>query len=305
MARVATGMYILAMTAQRVTGTIPGSACSCALGSIIFAGYHLALDHLAPMEPRDQPTCALVYVLQGHARYRDTRGERDLGQGDLLIILPSNIYSYNQIPGSGPYSECYLAFSGPVFDLWRSAKALDAGNPVLRLDQVDYWLRRIEEVAMPGGNTMADTALARVCRLQALLADALFAADEVRMRGQDRAWLDHACRLLQEDANGGNGDWPVLAARLDMTYERFRKRFAQLAGVAPAHYRMARVMDRACELLRSGELPLREIASRCGFCDEFHFSRRFKQVIGVPPSAFRGRSAPLRDEQQPARRARR
>jgi hypothetical protein len=44
---------------------------------------------------------------------------------------------------------------------------------------------------------------------------------------------------------------------------------------------------RAQELLASTELPLIDIALATGFADQSHFSRRFHQMTGVPPRAFR------------------
>ena len=53
--------------------------------------------------------------------------------------------------------------------------------------------------------------------------------------------------------------------------------------------RATKALDRACELLQEPHLGLKEVAERCGFCDEFHFSRRFKQRLGLSPSDFRRR----------------
>lgn len=45
----------------------------------------------------------------------------------------------------------------------------------------------------------------------------------------------------------------------------------------------------AKKLLTDGSLSLREVASHCGFQNEFYFSRVFKQHCGLPPGAFRNR----------------
>jgi AraC family transcriptional regulator len=50
---------------------------------------------------------------------------------------------------------------------------------------------------------------------------------------------------------------------------------------------MRRRLLRAQELLASTELPLIDIALATGFADQSHFSRRFHQMTGVPPRAFR------------------
>jgi AraC-like DNA-binding protein len=61
----------------------------------------------------------------------------------------------------------------------------------------------------------------------------------------------------------------------------------KLTGASPASYRMKRTIDRACELMQQQKLTNKEISTRLGFSDEFHFSRRFKQFTGLAPREFR------------------
>lgn len=48
-----------------------------------------------------------------------------------------------------------------------------------------------------------------------------------------------------------------------------------------------RRMERAQELLRNTRLRVSEVAREVGFADEAYFSRRFRQVVGTSPIAFR------------------
>jgi AraC family transcriptional regulator len=50
---------------------------------------------------------------------------------------------------------------------------------------------------------------------------------------------------------------------------------------------------RARELLATTNLPLTEIALTTGFSDQSHFSRRFHEIVGIPPGAFRGNEGHL------------
>ena len=91
--------------------------------------------------------------------------------------------------------------------------------------------------------------------------------------------------LLDEQAVSG-GSIKAVARHMGLGYETFRKRFAR-EGISPGKYMTTRIMARASDLLHHPELSLREIALRCGFCDEFHLSKRFKAVVGVSPHQFR------------------
>jgi AraC-like DNA-binding protein len=46
-------------------------------------------------------------------------------------------------------------------------------------------------------------------------------------------------------------------------------------------------MDRAKRLLREEELTVAQVADAVGFSDPYHFSRVFRQHVGMPPSRYR------------------
>ena len=51
------------------------------------------------------------------------------------------------------------------------------------------------------------------------------------------------------------------------------------------------IIDRARKLIYEERLSNKELADWLGFCDEFHFSRRFKEATDQTPGGFR-RSLP-------------
>jgi AraC-like DNA-binding protein len=52
----------------------------------------------------------------------------------------------------------------------------------------------------------------------------------------------------------------------------------------------ARRMDAAVELLSKPAIPVRDVASRVGYCHPSHFAREFQRRYGVSPSSFRAES---------------
>lgn len=73
------------------------------------------------------------------------------------------------------------------------------------------------------------------------------------------------------------GVHPVHFARV------FRRRF----GIGPRAYARKMRVRRACDLLLKTRLSLADIATRCGFADQPHFSREFKAVVGARPGDVR------------------
>lgn len=229
---------------------------------------------------------ALVYLLEGTGRFVDALGtDRALSPGDIWLLFPDVAHAY----GAGrqqPWGEVHVVFDGPVFDLWRRQGLLDPANPIHRLEPIPFGLRMIERCLGPTSDEL--DVVERICQLQSFLAEVLTAGRAATMSEADRLWLEKARDLLQRPADDGPRVPEAVAGELGVSYAGFRKRFARLAGVPPARYRTRVAIDRACALLQGG-LSLKQIAQRCGFCDEFHFSRRFKQVLGISPREFRRR----------------
>jgi len=80
---------------------------------------------------------------------------------------------------------------------------------------------------------------------------------------------------------------PELAQTLKMSESHFARCFRNSSGFTPHNYVMRRRLQRAKELLVQGDLPLIDIALATGFADQSHFSRRFHELTGVGPRAFR------------------
>jgi AraC-like DNA-binding protein len=78
-----------------------------------------------------------------------------------------------------------------------------------------------------------------------------------------------------------------LSSHLGISPSYFARSFRSSVGLTPHAYVMHRRLLRAQELLASTELSLTDIALTTGFADQSHFCRRFHEITGVPPRAFR------------------
>lgn len=78
-----------------------------------------------------------------------------------------------------------------------------------------------------------------------------------------------------------------LAASCGMTPVSFTRRFSRVFGVLPSDYVTSLRLQKAKRLLRDTDLTMAEIASRCGYDNEYYFSRIFSRKLHIPPSQFR------------------
>jgi AraC family transcriptional regulator len=74
-------------------------------------------------------------------------------------------------------------------------------------------------------------------------------------------------------------------ARLSASY--FGAAFKTTFGTTVRHYIRRRRVERAQRLMLWSKMPLSQVAVASGFCDQAHYSRVFRDVMGITPSAWR------------------
>ena len=79
-----------------------------------------------------------------------------------------------------------------------------------------------------------------------------------------------------------------LAASVNLSPSRFRELFTRQAGVGPAQYLQRLRLRRARLLIERTFLSVKEVMALVGYNDPSHFSRDFRRLHGVAPSALRG-----------------
>jgi AraC-like DNA-binding protein len=279
-------MYVLAMSYPvRRSRLVLQSQVKGVLGQVSLAGFIRHNLGIPFHRPRTFGKYALVYLLEGSGRMKSgAQPVRTCGAGDLLFLYPDIPHSYG--PGTNEtWSEFYLVFNGPVFDLWRRMGLLQIERPVQRLPHLRRWLPRLEAIAEPGLPDTPEGMLRRVCRLQDFLSDV---AEKVEAEPHRLPWLESAIQqLLATPALPA----PAVARRLGLSYETFRKEFARETGLPPARYRLHRLIEQARALISERHLGNKQIAETLGFYDEFHFSRHFRQITGQSPRDYRAQAS--------------
>lgn len=88
-------------------------------------------------------------------------------------------------------------------------------------------------------------------------------------------------------------NWTIeeLAKDVGLSRSVLAERFADLVGMPPMYYLAKWRMQIAAGLLSGGSTNIATIAAEIGYGSEAAFSRAFKKLVGVPPSAWRRRGS--------------
>ena len=71
-----------------------------------------------------------------------------------------------------------------------------------------------------------------------------------------------------------------------MNFDSLNRLFKQETGFTIFRYLRQVRLNHARELLTTTQLKLSEISEYTGFCDQYYFSRAFKQEFGVSPKKY-------------------
>lgn len=80
---------------------------------------------------------------------------------------------------------------------------------------------------------------------------------------------------------------PQLAKQCALSESVFRRRFRQLTGSSPVQYITQLKIEKACQLLQSGDIRPEDISNFLHFYSVSYFYRVFKSVTGLTPMEYR------------------
>lgn len=234
---------------------------------------------------RDLKAYAMVLLTEGGGQYWDENLSDQEGikvsQGQVIILFPGLRHRYGRGAGDHLWSEYYLVFNGPIFEQLELDDLLRRDTPILNTRQnqgfVDSFKELVESYQEGFHLHSPHAAIAKVHELLARLYQ-LNIAPEI--------WLTRACRELGRDLDK-KLSLNELAPTFQMGEQVFRKQFKAQLNISPLQYRLQKRLDYAQELLLVENKGLDWVASTCGFCDQYHFSRIFKKHRKMTPGEFR------------------
>ena len=210
-------------------------------------------------------------------------GREQLARENDIVIFPRGVQFSRKV--QKPIDSLYISFDWDVDDkelkniLWPCG-VLDFPERA-RVDADTEMLRRLCNI---------DTELS-----QHYFSDIIF--EFARLRGEDSIFdysgisdkaIVEAIRIINLDYAK-----PLriseLARRLGMSHVSFTNRFNKAAKQKPVAYLASVRLYHACILLDTTDLTVAEVADRCGFENQFYFSRCFAKKYGLPPSGWRSR----------------
>jgi AraC family transcriptional regulator len=113
------------------------------------------------------------------------------------------------------------------------------------------------------------------------------AEDNSDKRGRMIAWQARKVRDHIDSHITGPILVSDLCALVRLSEAHFSRSFKRAFGQSPHAFVLRRRLEFAAQFMLQTDVPLCDIALRCGFADQAHFSKHFRQANGLNPSAWR------------------
>lgn len=245
-------------------------------------------------------TCNFSFILSGRGEFHRFGKCWPVIAPCVITQWPAEHVEYGPTSQDNPsctWDEIYLIYDSRLFASFKQTKLIDPERPVWPIANLPAVLSQIEELGRIASSRHAEEDVDRMDRAcERLILESLLPAP------QDENDERTVIQKIQEELRGNLArelDIDAIVERYGLSPATFRRRWADVTSVPPAHFRLQYRLREACNQLVMTSQPIKSIARKVGFTDELYFSRRFHRDIGMSPSAYRRKYAVLESRVKP------
>ncbi|MGM9705402.1 MAG: ATP-binding protein [Prevotella sp.] len=112
----------------------------------------------------------------------------------------------------------------------------------------------------------------------------------IEISAADREFIDKCDAAMMEAIHRGKVDYYALAYELCISRAQLNRKVKAITGCTTTEYILKLRMRLATEFLDNSDLPVWEVALKCGMDNPTYFGILFKRTIGMTPQQYRNRN---------------
>ena len=223
----------------------------------------------------------IVYHVSGAGTLSTMRGDEMGFDRPCVMLLPPRIKHAQRQTKAGE-DLCIL------FRTEHKAPASLFEVLCLDLDQVPHLIAEMREILHLATNRAPLASLSLDYQVTALLLKIWMAkfravntpeSSAQRYAAQAHEFIQRNAHLLREARE--------VVQELKISYDYLRHAYRRFYPMGLSRWLMISRIEYAKTLVGQSNLPFKAIAKACGFPNEQHFCRKFREIAGMPPGAFR------------------
>lgn len=228
--------------------------------------------------------CGFVFPVQGSAKFTLSESEYHLEYGTILHA-GSRMEINKEALGTGEWE--YILLHYKVLDEDKTNSSLLTTHYTLKVFSDRY--REILELLEKLTNEYRQPGRKSLLSTKAILYEIiskLLAYSEERSDYQPKDSLEKILEYIHKNLHK-NLLVTGLAEEFGLNPKQFYYQFHKKLGISPKKYIVETQIKRAKELLIEEDSSISDISLMVGYEDSLHFSRIFKQNVGLSPKSFR------------------
>jgi len=225
------------------------------------------------------------YFIQGRGSFLNDRVRYTISPGSLILTRPETKHSIIADDLDDPVS--YYALLFQVVSGEEVAQLLSGplGQDVVHKvgTNLRFFFEEIKEKGLSTHPLLKRSAEFQFLSFLFQLSDGL---SRFNYGSESNHHIEKALRILQNSVMG-ELTLGELAEKLKLSEAYLVRLFKKKMGMTPMKYYRKLKVEAAISMLVSTDLPIFYISQKLHFYSEFHFSKTFKQLTGISPSAYR------------------
>ncbi|MDD6052234.1 MAG: helix-turn-helix transcriptional regulator, partial [Bacteroidales bacterium] len=105
--------------------------------------------------------------------------------------------------------------------------------------------------------------------------------------GEESEFIENLGALIREAMDSGKVDFEEIASRMCISRTHLNRKVKSITGGTTSDLVLSYRIAKAKELLLTTDLPVWEVAEKCGISDPAYFSTLFKKAVGKSPGQLR------------------
>ena len=256
------------------------------------------IRHHGNTRPHAHAFSEMVLILRGSGVHITPEGDMPIGPGDVFVIHPGAAHGYHGVSGLELVNILFnydeLAMSLRDIEDLQGFSLLVSGAGVEREGRFESRLRlsaeqlarteeRIHAMLVEQRTRPAGWRFAMVAQFMLIVAEfcrAFSERDNPSMRSLMRlsSVIGYIHRNYAENLSLDD-----LANVASMSRRTLTREFRNALGISPIDYLIRERINRAMDLLRSGDMTVTQAAYLVGFQDSNYFTRQFRAIVGCSP----------------------
>ena len=232
----------------------------------------MGLEKAEKLMPDLMITDLMMPEMDGLELCRQVRSSELLGHIPIIIITARST-SDDLINGIKAGADAYLK------------KPFNAGELKVRVEKLLEQRRRLQEKFLAWRGESDELSRQQVSTDEQMKnGEQTFGLNEAKFIGK---LTDIVCSMMGR----GQCDVDSVASALCMSQAQLRRKVQAITGKTPVAYILQIRLSNAQRILdKNPELAISEVAFRCGFSDQAHFSHAFQKAFGMSPTQWAKRA---------------